>query len=32
MRSRGVVATQLGFPRPAFKNADCVVREVFLAT
>src|SRR4029434_5446604 len=29
--SRGVVAIQLGLPRPAFRNADCVVREVFLA-
>ena len=29
--SRGVVATQLGLPRPAFRNADCVVREVFFA-
>jgi hypothetical protein len=26
--SRGVVAIQLGFPRPALRNADCVVREV----
>ena len=25
--SRGRVATQLGLPRPAFRNADCVVRE-----
>ena len=23
--SRGVVAIQLGLPRPAFRNADCVV-------
>src|SRR5215831_21265176 len=30
--SRGVVAIQFGLPRPAFKNADCVVREVFLAS
>src|ERR1700756_1364406 len=30
--SRGVVAIQLGFPRPAFRNADCVVREVCLAS
>src|SRR3974377_1332053 len=29
--SRGVVATQLGLPRPAFRNADWVVRDVFLA-
>src|SRR5262249_34890047 len=29
--SRGVVATQLGLPRPALRNADCVVREAFLA-
>src|SRR5579862_9592651 len=29
--SRGVVATQLGLPRPALRNADWVVREVFLA-
>src|ERR1700747_2013618 len=30
--SRGVVAIQLGFPRPAFRNADCVVREACLAS
>src|SRR5262249_56447375 len=30
--SRGVVATQLGLPRPALRNADCVVRDVFLAS
>ncbi len=30
--SRGVVAIQLGLPRPALRNADCVVREVFLAS
>src|SRR6267142_3377344 len=29
--SRGVVAIQLGLPRPALRNADCVVRDVFLA-
>src|SRR3954471_13865555 len=29
--SRGVVAIQFGLPRPAFKNADCDVREVSLA-
>ena len=26
--SRGVVAIQLGLPRPAFRNADCVVRSL----
>src|SRR5580704_349237 len=30
--SRGMVAIQLGLPRPALRNADCVVREVFLAS
>ncbi len=30
--SRGVVAIQLGLPRPALRNADCVVREVFFAS
>src|SRR6478736_6235355 len=30
--SRGVVAIQLGLPRPAFKKADCVVLEFFLAS
>src|SRR6516225_9422035 len=30
--SRGVVAIQLGLPRPALRKADCVVREVFLAS
>src|ERR1700741_2730564 len=30
--SRGVVAIQLGLPRPALRNAVCVVREVFLAS
>src|SRR5690349_22870790 len=29
--SRGVVATQFGLPRPALRNADCVVRDAFLA-
>src|SRR5690349_10670396 len=29
--SRGVVATQLGLPRPALRKADCVVRDAFLA-
>src|SRR5215510_5787820 len=29
--SRGVVAIQFGLPRPALRNADCVVRDVFLA-
>ena len=28
--SRGVVATQFGLPRPAFRNADCVVFDVAL--
>jgi len=27
-----VVATQFGLPRPALRNADCVVREVFFAS
>src|SRR5215472_5966803 len=30
--SRGVVAIQFGLPRPAFRKADCVVREVFFAS
>src|SRR6185503_10707698 len=30
--SRGVVAIQLGLPRPALRKADCVVLEVFLAS
>src|SRR5689334_20943889 len=29
--SRGVVATQFGLPRPAFRNALCVLFEVLLA-
>jgi len=29
--SRGFVAIQFGLPRPALRNADWVVREVFLA-
>ena len=30
--SRGVVAIQLGLPRPAFRKADCVRCEVFFAS
>src|SRR5689334_21729460 len=30
--SRGSVATQLGLPRPALRNADCVIRDVCLAS
>src|SRR6478735_2435089 len=30
--SRGVVAIQLGLPRPALRNADCDFRDVFLAS
>ncbi len=30
--SRGVVAIQLGLPRPALRKADCEVREVFFAS
>ncbi len=30
--SRGVVAIQFGLPRPALRNADCVVFDVFLAS
>ena len=30
--SRGVVAIQLGLPRPALRKADCVVFDVFLAS
>src|SRR5689334_6541297 len=30
--SRGVVAIQLGLPRPALRNAVCEVRDVFLAS
>ncbi len=30
--SRGSVAIQFGLPRPALRNADCVVLDVFLAS
>src|SRR4051812_4601263 len=30
--SRGAVAIQFGFPRPALRKADCVVFDVFLAS